>query len=145
MSSHNTISRRLALGAGAMGILAALALGGCSDNGTDPVPDGGGGDGTTVSFATDVQPIFNANCVGCHGANGGLDLSAGNSYGNLVGVISPNYGTARVVAGDGGASLLLRKMRGEAGLGNVMPPSGSLPNDTLDVVERWIDEGAEDN
>jgi mono/diheme cytochrome c family protein len=131
MSSHNTISRRLALGAGAMGILAALALGGCSDNGTDPVPDGGGGDGTTVSFATDVQPIFNANCVGCHGANGGLDLSAGNSYGNLVGVISPNYGTARVVAGDG--------------LGNVMPPSGSLPNDTLDVVERWIDEGAEDN
>lgn len=145
MNSKHKNGRTLATGAGTLGIMAALALGGCSDNGTDPVPDGGGGDGATVSFATDVQPIFNANCVGCHGANGGLDLSAGNSYGNLVGVTSPTYGTVRVVAGDGGASLLLSKMRGEAGTGNVMPPTGALPNDTLDVVERWIDEGAEDN
>ena len=126
--------------------LAALALGGCTDRGTDPVPAGGGGP-EAVSFAADIQPVFNAHCVGCHGAggNGGLDLRAGLSYGHLVGVVSPNYGIARVTAGDADASLLYRKLSGAAGVGSVMPPTGQLDAGTLDLVERWIAEGARDN
>jgi hypothetical protein len=130
----------------------ALAVAGCSDNGTDPVADdgggnNGGGDPQPVSFATQIQPVFTASCVGCHGAggNGGLDLRAGSAYANLVGVNSPTYGSARVVAGDASSSLLYRKMSGAAGVGNVMPPAGALDASTLDLVERWIDEGAEDN
>jgi mono/diheme cytochrome c family protein len=40
---------------------------------------------TGVTFATDIKPIFDANCVGCHGANrpsGGLRLD------NLEGIMS---------------------------------------------------------
>src|SRR5258708_31617546 len=46
---------------------------------------------TMVSFAQNVQPIFNATCAtaGCHAgptvpASGNLDLSAGVSFANLV-------------------------------------------------------------
>ena len=34
-----------------------------------------------VSYSTDVQPIFNANCITCHGGSGGLFLT---SYANLM-------------------------------------------------------------
>ncbi|NOZ04715.1 MAG: hypothetical protein GXO92_08995, partial [FCB group bacterium] len=41
-----------------------------------------------IEFETDVQPIFDNNCAfsDCHvaGHTTGLDLAAGNSYGNLV-------------------------------------------------------------
>ena len=40
---------------------------------------------TDVSYATDVQPIFDSKCVGCHG--GGAiqpNLRPGNSYNALV-------------------------------------------------------------
>src|SRR5262252_8746219 len=57
------------------------------DGGTAPPPgnDGGG----MVSFAQDIQPIFNSRCTRCHNsttANGGLDLTAPGSYGHLVNV-----------------------------------------------------------
>ncbi|PKP03873.1 MAG: hypothetical protein CVU14_01290 [Bacteroidetes bacterium HGW-Bacteroidetes-9] len=41
----------------------------------------------TLSYATDIQPIFDASCnmSGCHAANGfDPDLSAANSYNTLL-------------------------------------------------------------
>jgi hypothetical protein len=34
----------------------------------------------TWHFQTDIQPIFNANCIACHGANLAPDLRDGKSY-----------------------------------------------------------------
>ena len=34
-----------------------------------------------VDYNSEIQPIFNARCTGCHGASGGLNLS---SYDNLM-------------------------------------------------------------
>jgi hypothetical protein len=42
-----------------------------------------------VSFANDVQPVFDRRCTGCHNPishTGGLDLTEGNSYAMLVNV-----------------------------------------------------------
>lgn len=42
---------------------------------------------TTLSYATDIQPIFDASCnmSGCHAANAfDPDLSAANSYNSLI-------------------------------------------------------------
>lgn len=129
-----------------VGLLALTALAaGCSDLG-DPVapPD------TTpaISFAADVQPLFTANCVGCHGAggNGGLDLRAGQSRANLVSVTSPNYGAVRVVPGDPDASVLYDKLTGGGVYGQAMPPTGtSLPAAALETIRQWIADGAPDN
>ena len=66
-----------------------LIIGGCSDSGnpvtTEPpaVDDCGVTDGdnsSCVNYSTEIQPIFDANCTGCHGGAGGLVL---DSYSNL--------------------------------------------------------------
>jgi len=127
----------------ASGIL-VLLLAGCSDHGTAPPPDDGGGAGP-VSYAADVQPIWNANCVVCHGVNGGLDLGAPGSRANLVGVASTSWGGVRVVAGDPGSSVLYRKLTGDGGVGDRMPQGGALDPGDIETVRRWIAEGAGDN
>jgi hypothetical protein len=118
-------------------------LNGCSDHG-DPVAAGGTStDPEPVSFATEVQPIFEAGCVGCHGAGGnaGLDLRAGFSHANLVSVAAMGGGTL-VEAGDSAASVLYQRL---TGVGGIMPPTGALPAAEVEIVATWIDEGALDN
>ncbi len=122
----------------------AAALGGCSDKGSDPVVPGGP---DPVSYTLDVQPIWDGNCVGCHGAggNGGLDLRAPGSRGNLVDAASQNWGGMRVVPGEPDASVLYRKLTGDGAVGPRMPQGGALAADDIETVRRWIAEGAQDN
>jgi mono/diheme cytochrome c family protein len=126
-------------------LIPALLLGaGCSDDGDDPTNPGDGG-ADPVSFAADVQPIFDNNCVGCHGDGGaaGLDLRQGVSHANLVGVAAQASSGDRVVSGDAANSVLYKRLIGD-GVG-LMPPGSSLGTSTIELVERWIDEGAADN
>ena len=122
-----------------------LTLGGCSDHG-DPLgvidPPGGV---DPVSFATDIQPIFDMNCLNCHGAGGfaGLDLSSGLSYANLVGVPATTSQENRVEATDADASVLYQRLSATGG--GFMPPSGVLSEEVQDLVSQWINEGALDN
>jgi hypothetical protein len=37
-----------------------------------------------VSYSQDVQPVFNAKCVSCHGGSISPNLSQGNSYKSLA-------------------------------------------------------------
>jgi len=126
------------------GVTVLTVLAGCSDHGDPLVPEDTVPQPDPVSFATEVQPIFDASCVGCHGAggNGGLDLRAGSSRANLVGVPATGGGGDRVVAGDSAASVLYQKL---TGVGGLMPPTGALPAAEVDLVATWIDEGALDN
>jgi len=126
-------------------LMLAMTLSGCSDHG-DPVgvvdPPGGN---DPVSFAADIQPIFDTNCIGCHGAGGnaGLDLRSGLSYSNLVGVAATASSGNRVEAGDANLSVLFQRLSGL--MIDPMPPSGVLPIETRDLVEEWINDGAMDN
>jgi hypothetical protein len=100
------------------------------------------------------RKIFTPSCstLSCHGAAGagGLTLSAGAAYANLVGVAPANQaardaGLLRVAPGDPGRSFLLRKLEGQLtdGEGVPMPFVGSsLPPASIDLVRRWIAAGA---
>lgn len=107
--------------------------------------------GASVSFAQQVQPIFNAECTGCHRSiapSGGLPLVAGASYAALVNVaaVGCSDGRRRVKPGDANASLLYQKMAGSGFCsGGVMPLSGVLPAQTVDIVRRWVCQGAPNN
>ena len=103
------------------------------------------------TFAVIQQRIFGAHgCTvsTCHGAyrSGDLDLLPDVSYDQLVGVPATiASGTARVVAGDPGASFLVHKLRGTlaAGEGSRMPLVGApLSDDEIALVEAWIAGGA---
>ena len=129
----------------AMGLLLA-AMVGCSDNGTDPT--GGGGTGATVSFAADLQPAFNLSCLNCHGpgGSGGLELTAGVAWANLVGVESQNYAPRqRVMIANPNESVLYLKLDGAPGVGGRMPIGGALNDVTIEKFRVWILEGALDN
>ena len=99
------------------------------------------GDGAPeVSYARDVQPIFDRNCVSCHpSAYPYLDLRRGRAYADLVRVSAatrPSF--ERVVPGKPQFSYLLTH-----------PPDpslrGLLTNDDRATISAWIRAGAKDD
>ena len=131
--------------AATLAVMVAAVLGGCSDHGDPLVVDDPPDDNDPVSYAVDIQPIFDANCIGCHGAggNGGLDLRSGLSRTNLVGVSANTSGGVLVVVGDASASVIQQRLAG-SGVG-LMPPSMPLQTSVQDLVTEWINDGALDN
>lgn len=91
-----------------------------------------------VDFARDVQPIFKARCIGCHGPaqqkNGfRLDRRSDAMRGGTISVIGPGNST--------GSRLFLRLTGSEYGI--QMPPTGPLKPEEINTIKEWIDQGAE--
>lgn len=127
-----------------MAALLVALLSSCSDEGS-PVDLGGGDPPDSVSYAQQVQPIFDARCTGCHGAggNGGLDLRSPESYDNLVGLMSPNYSALRVSAGMPSGSVLFDKISGGGVYGDRMPLGQTpLTDPQIAMIRAWIEQGA---
>jgi hypothetical protein len=76
-----------------------------------------------------------------------LDLRAGRSYAQLVGVASTqDPSTLRVEAGDAQNSYLVIKIEGRQSIGSRMPLGRtSLSAEETGTVRNWIGLGAEDN
>src|SRR5689334_16367735 len=91
-----------------------------------------------VDFKRDVQPIFKANCYGCHGPtqqmNGfRLDKRADAFRGGTIVVIS---------RGDAAASRMMKRLTGDS-YGMQMPPTGPLSAEQIETIKNWMDQGAE--
>lgn len=109
---------------------------------------------TPPSHETDIQPIWDANCVtACHEAGGSWDsvnLSPGMAYDEIVdteGTLSQIQGLNLVESGDTSTSFLFLKLEGTqtgAGPGNEQMPLGANPlsDDDISLVEQWIACGA---
>jgi hypothetical protein len=94
------------------------------------------------SYATDVQPIFSANCITCHGTS---SPSGGYSLTSFAGATGPGSDTIpNVVAGSADSSKLYRKVKG---IETPQMPLGQAPLDTVKTatIRNWIDKGAKDN
>ncbi|MDH5392103.1 MAG: fibronectin type III domain-containing protein [Gammaproteobacteria bacterium] len=111
---------------------------------------------TVVSFATDVQPIFNSNCLngGCHDATspaGNLNLTAGAAYDELVGTeldACTTPGNKRLVtASDVNNSYLINTLLGTELCGSLAMPKAGLPlsDNDIQVITNWINESALNN
>ncbi len=146
----------------ALGLIAAACAGGGGDGGKG----GGGPRGCkcdppgcpTVSFNGNIQPLFNRSCATssqCHGPNGaqGLDLTAGNSIRNTVGVKATQVLRKLLIkAGDPDASYLYQKILGAPGIAGIEMPQGCpgnpiggavcVSNDEMNAVQQWITECA---
>jgi hypothetical protein len=90
----------------------------------------------TVDFARDVRPILQTHCAACHaGGRSKGDFSL-QSRGDML--AHPEA----VIPGDSGASLLLQLVRGDDPEW-FMPPKGPrLDADEIEILRRWIDDGA---
>lgn len=129
----------------------------------------GGAGEDSYSYSAQIAPVFKRcstchssqvpivprmeECIGCHPNEppaAGLDLhgDAMFIYSNLVGVSSTEVPDMnRITRGSASDSYLWRKITGshlEAGGSGEMMPLGAVPLDdeTLDLIERWILDGA---
>jgi hypothetical protein len=84
----------------------------------------------TVHFSAEIQPIFNANCISCHGATKAPDLREGKSYAALTkgGYVTP----------PGETSKLYTKMIGA----DHSPRSTDTDKQKVLI---WINQGAKNN
>jgi len=93
----------------------------------------------TLSFQTDIQPIFNANCIVCHNGNLDPDLRDGNSFNALANI------PGSIVAGDADGSELVDMLEHKAGVDNPMPPSAPIDATSINLIKTWINQGALNN
>lgn len=93
-----------------------------------------------VSFAIDVAPVLLKECAGCHGQQ---DPEANLRMTSLETLLKGGRSGPPATPGKGGASLLVRKLRGRDIEGQRMPLNKQpLAADVIALIERWIDEGA---
>ncbi len=92
----------------------------------------------TVDYARDVHPVFVARCLSCHnGAKG----QAGLSLAARADILRGGSAGPALVPGDSAASLLVQRINGSKGAR--MPLGGEpLKAAEVDIVRKWIDEGA---
>lgn len=92
-----------------------------------------------VSYATDLQPLFTANCSmsGCHSTGGKVpDLTVGKSYNALI---NGNY----INTADPENSNLYLWLIGKKG--TPMPPGAVNPGNINNLTLAWIQQGALNN
>ena len=88
-----------------------------------------------VDFARDIQPIFQQNCISCHGPSqqmNGLRLDRRSS------VMGPRIVTPASLE----YSFLYARVSGNLA-GPQMQPTGPLRAQQIDLIKRWIEQGAE--
>lgn len=95
-----------------------------------------------VSYSSDIQPLFNANCAGsnCHvgGTANGLSLE------NYTSLMNGGNSGAVVLSGNPDGSIIVRRLEG-----NIQPQMplgrGALPQNEIQLIRDWITHGAHDN
>ncbi len=84
-----------------------------------------------VSFSQDVWPILEKYALAAHGGNGGVFLE---SYSDILNYVEP---------GNPEGSLLYRALIGD-GM-EQMPPGNPLPDELIQIIHDWIEQGAKEN
>ena len=122
-------------------LFAALLIAGCG--GQPAMPKAETPATSDVSYAKDIQPIFNQSCMPCHAggkdAKGSYDLTG---YANAMG---PGQDpVANVLPGNADSSILYRRVI------DTVPPQMPKARPALNAahlatIRKWIEQGAKGN
>ena len=83
-----------------------------------------------------VQPILLNNCFACHGP--GSSVKGNLFMGNRADILKGGDTGPSAIVGNSKESLLIQALNYD---GYEMPPKGKLPQDQIDVIAKWIDDG----
>jgi hypothetical protein len=129
--------------------LIVLTTAACGDKKTLPFEPGGGPPDPNATFTRVQGEVFSVSCAlsGCHsGASptGGMNLTAGVAYGNIVRVPSTERADLhRIEPGDPDRSYMVKKLRGDPDIvGSPMPLIGSISAAQRQLVIDWVRRGA---
>jgi hypothetical protein len=96
-----------------------------------PIPD-------VVSYSKDIQPLWDQDCISCHSpGTTPPDLTAANSYKALT--TNNKY----VIPGNAAGSVLHKSLVGEGAA--LMPPTQKWSDSKIELVDKWINDGALNN
>jgi len=108
-----------------------------------------------VSFSDDIQPILQASCIQCHDEAAEGEAVSGLSLKTYDDLLQGTRFGQVVVPGSAMSSALYLTVAGKVSPEIRMPPhneesfaSGkgeALSAHQIELIERWIDEGAPDN
>jgi len=127
-----------------------LSLIGCSVT-TEPEETNSLPNNTSVTFTSVQKEVFDKSCAlaGCHSgvdAAAGMNLSAGSAYANLINIVSVrNAIFVRVQPGNSANSFIIKMLRNTGENTRIMPPSGTLNESSIQLVENWINNGAKND
>ena len=128
-------------------IITAIFSTSCIQNVEDLSDDIVNIDPEDVSYAADIQTIFNASCggSGCHinSSVNGVNLS---SYSAVMGSVGAVSGESIINAGNPDESVLVQKIEPNPPFGSRMPTTGDYLTPTeIAQIRAWITGGAQDN
>jgi uncharacterized membrane protein len=92
-----------------------------------------------IDFARQVEPIFRAACVECHGPD---KVKARLRMDSVAGLQAGGKNGALFVPGDPDASLLMRRVLGLDGEDQMPLDNDPLTPEQLDTLRQWIVQGA---
>lgn len=96
----------------------------------------------TVSFAQHVKPILDKRCLSCHGKR----VKGGYSVADYDKVMTSGDNPPVILPGDAANSILAQMLNGiETAAGGQMPPGRALPAQQIQLIEKWINQGALNN
>lgn len=108
-----------------------------------------------ISFAADVQPLLAESCGNCHDRTGEGSVASGFSVSDYDDVMAGTSLGPVVIAGSSESSNLYRVIDAKVAPEIRMPPHHQvswaegrgkpLTGEQVDIIKRWIDEGAKDN
>ncbi|MHB8668599.1 MAG: c-type cytochrome [Burkholderiales bacterium] len=112
--------------------VAALAVAGCAPSG--------------VSFSKDVQPILAKNCSECHSPGGPGFVASGLDTTSYQALMKGGKFGPLVKPGDALTSTLNMLVEGRAHSSLRMPHGREkLPDEDIEKLKAWVNEGAKDN
>lgn len=92
-----------------------------------------------IDYSSQVQPIFDSNCIACHGGTSGVTVT---DYASVMGSIGVQYGGPIVIPTDTANSPLWDKINPNPQYGSRMPFGGTLSSENINTIGQWILEGA---
>jgi mono/diheme cytochrome c family protein len=96
----------------------------------------------TPSFVQDVKPILDKRCATCHGKR----QKGGYSVADYDKVMNSGDNAPVIIPGDAANSMMAQMLRGiETPAGGQMPPGRPLKEEQIQLIERWINQGAQNN
>ena len=99
-----------------------------------------------VSFKQDVLPILSENCLSCHKPGGEGFTTSGFSVETYDTVMKGTKLGPVVTAGShvGSTLVLLIERKGHPSI-NMPKDKPPLPEGKIDIIRKWIDQGAKNN
>jgi len=103
------------------------------------------GRSSAVSFKKDIFPIIKMNCLPCHTED---EMNPSELYMETYDdIVKGGKHGPPIVAGKADSSLMIKKLIPPPPFGDPMPLKRKtlLSADTINVLKKWIDQGAKNN